>query len=301
MPTEVKTGLVLVNPPAPMLGEVNAILVARARQHRVTNFVGPLSIKTVVDGAVTWTTGGRDMEVDEHSLLVLNDGERYSLDIDELKPVETCCAFFRKGFVESVFHNVREPEELDPVDGLTPLVFLSRLHPREERILPRMRNISRAARNHAPPLWIGQEFVELGRDLLALYQETNRAIRRIPATRQATRLEIYRRLERGREYMHSALGQPLTLEEIARAGCLSQYHFHRMFTLAFRETPHQYLTRLRMTRARRLVAESSAPVVNICDQLGFSSLASFTALFRRKFGAPPAAFRRRRHRESPAN
>src|SRR5438045_2492086 len=81
-----KASPVLVNPPARMLGEVNSVLVARARPHRVDNFPGPLSIKTVVEGAVTWTTGGRDIEVDENSLLVLNHGERYSMDIDSDTP-----------------------------------------------------------------------------------------------------------------------------------------------------------------------------------------------------------------------
>ena len=63
---------------------------------------GSLSIKTVLSGAVTWTVARRDLVVDPNSFLVLGEGEKYSMDLDEPRAVETACAFFRGGFVEEV-------------------------------------------------------------------------------------------------------------------------------------------------------------------------------------------------------
>ena len=83
----------------------------------------------------------------------------------------------------------------------------------------------------------------------------------------------------------------VTLQDAAREAHLSPYHFHRSFTLVFNETPHSYLTRLRLERAQTLLIKG-LPVTEVCGAVGFESLGSFSALFRRRFGVPPSKWRR---------
>src|SRR6266849_9320838 len=83
------------------VGADNVVLHARARRHQVEAYAGPLSIKTVLAGQVAWIVGGRELIVDRSSFLIVSAGEKYSMNIAEAKPVETCCAFFAPGFVES--------------------------------------------------------------------------------------------------------------------------------------------------------------------------------------------------------
>ena len=78
------------------------MLHAASRRHVVNDLPGPLSIKTVINGQVTWTVEGRDLVVDTNSFLILNDGQKYSMNADAQRPMETCCAFFRSGFVEQI-------------------------------------------------------------------------------------------------------------------------------------------------------------------------------------------------------
>src|SRR5215813_1155116 len=89
-------------PAGSRFGSDNLVLHAAARRHVVNEFAGPLSIKTVVQGEVEWVLDGRRLLVDPNTFLVLGDGRRYSMNIDGAKPVETCCVFFRTGFVEEV-------------------------------------------------------------------------------------------------------------------------------------------------------------------------------------------------------
>src|SRR5712692_10233655 len=112
-----------VNLPGAELGSVNSILRATARRHDVRNFAGPLSIKSVIDGTVSWNIGRREVAVDERSFLVLNDGEPYSMEIDSIRPVTTCCVFFERGFVEDVYRDFTGSDRR--------LAFLSSLHMRE--------------------------------------------------------------------------------------------------------------------------------------------------------------------------
>jgi transcriptional regulator GlxA family with amidase domain len=96
-----------------------------------------------------------------------------------------------------------------------------------------------------------------------------------------------------RDLMRECLDEPLTLEDLSAEADLSVYHLLRTFRAAFGETPHEYLTRLRLERAKELLTVSSRPVTDICFDVGFSSLGSFSTLFRRQVGLSPAEFRRR--------
>jgi AraC-like DNA-binding protein len=90
--------------------------------------------------------------------------------------------------------------------------------------------------------------------------------------------------------------QPLTIVRLARLARLSPYHFIRAFKTATGVTPHQYLRTRRIERAKELLVTTAFPVTEICDQVGFQSLGSFSTLFRRLTGETPAEFRAARRR-----
>ncbi len=269
------------------LGVRNAVLCASARRHAVTEYPGPLSIKSVTYGVVAWKTGGRELVVDRDSFLVLNDGEPYSMNIDARDPVSTLCVFFAPGFVESVCGSMAS-DDAEPASAAAR--FAHRLHAADGRILPRMQSIARA--RLADQLWIDQQFLELARDLAMLNRDVQRRVQLMPARRAATREELFRRARRGQEYLHAFATEEIGLDELAREVCLSTYHFHRAFVQAFGQTPHEYRTGLRMARARRLLETSQLSVTEVCGAVGFESGASFSNLFRKTFGVPPSKIRK---------
>jgi AraC-like DNA-binding protein len=281
---------VLINPPAGLLGTSNAILRGRGRQHFVRDFPGPLSVKCVMRGEGRWQTEDGDFRLDENAVLVLNHRQPYDLTIDGREPVSTCCLFFARGFVESVLHAaaVDDPEP----GGETEIRFDPRLETDAAGLLSRIRTIHRATDSGACETWLEEQFLLAARELIDLDRNARTRTLRVPAARPATRVELYRRLCRAREFMHAYRDQPVELAEVARAACLSLYHFHRLFRETFHETPHQYLTRLRLERAAHLLRHSELPVTEICLQCGFTSLGSFSTLFRRHFGDGPRTFKR---------
>lgn len=278
------------------LGVHNVILHAQAKRHRVDQYAGPLSIKTVVSGRVAWVVGQRELVVDQGSFLVIADGVRYSMNIDELKPVETCCAFFAPGYVERIALDVTSPVEqaLDQPDrAAPPLPYLSALHgDREQLLVSRVRSLSRRCRDGIGPTAAEEDFLTLADHLLQFYEQVREQIARLPAVRESTRQELFRRLLVGRDYMHACVSEPLSLESVARTACLSPFHFHRAFRQAFQQTPHTYLTRLRLERARALI-ESGTPILTACVELGFTSQSAFSRLFRAHYGERPSAVRPR--------
>jgi AraC-like DNA-binding protein len=178
----------------------------------------------------------------------------------------------------------------DPAGSGEPLTFVSRLHPRDHRVIPAMRALRERALAGAPATEMEERYLVLASSLLLAYEEMRRQMARIPAARASTRSEMLRRASRGREFLHAQASGPLTLDDAARAACLSAYHFHRVFRAAFGQSPHSYLTGLRLERAKQLLARG-LPVTEVCGAVGFESLGSFSALFRRHTGVPPSQFR----------
>ena len=109
--------------------------------------------------------------------------------------------------------------------------------------------------------------------------------------------DIEERLWRARKYIDERYDLPLDLKEISRAACLSRFHFLRLFRDTFETTPHQYLIKKRIEKAKWLLRARSLSVTDICFEVGFESLGSFSSLFRKRVGDAPANYRRR-ERES---
>jgi AraC-like DNA-binding protein len=102
-----------------------------------------------------------------------------------------------------------------------------------------------------------------------------------------------RKLCQVRDLMRDCLVEELTLADLSQEAELSEWHFLRAFRAAFGETPHAFLSRLRLERAKALLTVSSRPVTEICFDVGFTSLGSFSTKFRKQVGLSPAEYRRR--------
>lgn len=84
---------------------------------------------------------------------------------------------------------------------------------------------------------------------------------------------------------------PITIEQLSREVALSPYYLIRLFRRIYQQTPHQYLTQVRIARAKELLSSSDLSITEICAEVGFESLGSFSALFRRNVGISPSAYR----------
>ena len=82
------------------------------------------------------------------------------------------------------------------------------------------------------------------------------------------------------------------MPKLASIACVSDAHFIRTFKATFGETPHRYLQRRRVERAMYLLRNSDRTVTDVCMEVGFSSLGTFSRTFRDIVGEPPSEFRR---------
>jgi AraC-like DNA-binding protein len=111
--------------------------------------------------------------------------------------------------------------------------------------------------------------------------------------RVETDLETLQRLGRARDFIDHCYDHPLSLDQISEKACFSRYHFLRLFRQAFNKTPHQYLIERRIEKAKELLGDDELRVTDVCFEVGFQSLGSFSTLFHKTVGQAPVTYRER--------
>ena len=103
---------------------------------------------------------------------------------------------------------------------------------------------------------------------------------------------ITRAAERAITTMHERLGEPVTVDDMARSAMFSKFHFTRMFQRATGVSPARFLSTLRLQRAKQLLTSTSLTVVDISVLVGYNSVGTFSSRFSRSVGLSPTDYRR---------
>ena len=96
------------------------------------------------------------------------------------------------------------------------------------------------------------------------------------------------------DYIERNLDSKLTLNDVAKRTCYSQYYFHRLFKEVAGMTLHDYINRRQLTRAAKFLVFSRKSVIDIALSCGYESQQAFTAAFREMYKKTPAKYREAR-------
>jgi AraC family transcriptional regulator len=100
------------------------------------------------------------------------------------------------------------------------------------------------------------------------------------------------RLRKVKEFVHAKLEDELRLGELAQSVGLSIAHFSGMFRKSTGETPHQFVLRLRVDRAKEMLRSAESRVLDVAIACGFKTQQHFARVFRQLCGATPSEYRR---------
>ena len=276
--------------------DVGVILHEKGREY-YWNGVGLLSIKSFFHGQALYDTGKGRYAVDDSSYLILNHGQPYSISIESECAVESFCIFFKEGFAEDVRYSLNSNQDklLDNPKAFnnSKINFFDKTYLHDDVLSPALLSVkSSFAAQKNQSGWLEEQMHRIMQLLLCVQQKTYKEALTLSAVRPATREELYRRLFRARDYIAASFDQPITLKDMAGIACLSPNHFLRSFRQAFHQTPHQFLTSIRLDYAQKLLTKTEQSVTDICLSVGFESLTSFSRLFSSYFGLSPQTYRR---------
>lgn len=253
----------------------------------------PLSIKFAVKAQETYNVDGRGIGVDPHTYLIINEGTSYSSELNSADAVHSLGVFFSAQLCADVISSLgRSSNQLldfrpDSNVENEDFRFVEKLYPADALISPRLRLIANLMRGDNHDQQLEEQLYGLAEDLFKLHHDVLRDVEQLPFAKSSTRLEVYKRLAVCHDYMLSNLSRQLTISSIAAVAGFSTHHFLRVFKEVYGKTPHQYLTAVRMERARHMLHHSRKSVIDISGELGFESPTSFSALYKRHFNAAP--------------
>jgi len=102
--------------------------------------------------------------------------------------------------------------------------------------------------------------------------------------------DTYLRIVNAKLFIDENYHEPIDLEQVSKKAFISKFHFHRLFRRIYKKTPHEYITSKRIDKAKELLAKNKQ-VTEVCNEVGFESIGSFSILFKKEIGFAPQYYR----------
>ena len=275
-------------------GWPTVLLNVKTKQAYRDDVKGPFSLFYNIEGFSHVKIAERTVDVRPGFFFLTNTEQPYSLEIGG--SAETFNIHFGEQLIDEVYHFTQQtlPYLLDhPIyEAHAPFHFFNRLYPQNEKIrglLLRLHN--RGQQRDLEPLWLEEQLYELLICLLEVTQADFQRIDQLPLVKKASREEVFRRLTLAVDLVYAAYDRAISLSELADAVCLSKYHFLRLFKMAFGQSPHQFISSVRIEKAKEWLRYSNKPIHLIANGIGLENTSSLSRLFNQKTGSYPSEYR----------
>jgi AraC family transcriptional regulator len=248
-----------------------------------------LSIHFVFSGNETFQIGHKRLNVHPDSFLVIKENTSYTQIIDSDLPVDVFSMYFDARFID----------EFEAASGLTTNKISKHLGVFNETLYPLTGNLKYTINHLKEKVHHGVKDEALLNHYLyhilisyqQLYNQQIRYTERLHFVKQITRAEVYHRVTMAREYLFSNYSENVSIKQLAEYCSLSVNHLHMAFKEVYQFTPHQYLTSIRLRRAKILLRQSQYAINEIAGIVGFESTSSFIRLFKKYGQITPQAYR----------
>lgn len=253
------------------------------------------SIKYVEDGLERYYVNRSCFEIGPQSYLLFNGTHDVRVEIDSPKHVKGVCLTISNELVSEIIASLLQPGSLHPDAGVSSFFYTSNFLENQysaagNALGEELLSLSRVITHGGLALnEINNElFYTVAQKLVAEQVRVFRQLQYIPSIKSETRKELFRRVNKGKEFMDAAYISALSIEQIAREASMSEYHFFRLFKKVFGTSPHQYIIKKRLELATRLL-QQGCPVSRTAFDCGFSDIFSFSKAFKKFYGVSPSS------------
>jgi AraC-like DNA-binding protein len=261
-----------------------------------------LSLNFNFDGAHPFFAGNREYRVSPEKYLLINQGQSFKTSLKSEADNRMVTIAFKVGLAEEIHSNITRGIDylLDhPFERPEQISFFEKTYLLDEFLKSKILTlISSIPENSRDEMSMDDELEHILTHVLLLQKDIHHRISSIDKVKPSTRMEIYKRLNWALEFVHDHFQDDIKVEHLAAQSCLSSFHFKRLFKTFFNESPYQYIKRLRIEKARTLLAKGY-PVNEVCKAVGWKDPSSFIRMFRESQSVTPFRYGQR-YTSSPA-
>lgn len=256
------------------------------------------TLKFVFNGTEDCEINKRKFSIHPDTFALVNAGTNFCSKIDSISPVSTFSVSFGENFIND-FHDTLSSSNESLLDGKevkgTP-AFIESLYPFSGDMRFNVLHLkSQLDKGLKDEMLINEYMYHCLLNCYKIYdKEVVQKLDKLSFIKTKTREEILKRLTLAKEYISSNYNQNITLEDIAEQACLSVNHLLRTFKEAYEISPYQFLMRLRLNRAKKLLQTTGYSLNEIVALVGFECPSSFIRLFKNTFNITPLKYKKSR-------
>lgn len=278
-------------PKTPM-GWPTVLLNVNSRADYRAGIKGPFSLFYNLAGQSRLSVDSKTVALRPGFFFLTNASQTYDLEIPA--SAETFNIHFGEQFLEEVLESCRFPQELDQNWRVKarPYYVYNRLYPQSPQLHELILAIRAKERDSfLDPLWLEEKLYAILCVILSISHKDFQNMQQLPAMKASSREEIFRRLSLAVDLIYAQFDQPLNLDDLAQCSFFSKFHFLRLFKVAFGKSPHQFITQVRIQKAKEWLQYTDWPIHFIAESIGLENTSSFSRLFYQKTGIYPTPFR----------
>lgn len=256
-----------------------------------------LSMKFCLEGTEHYRIRDNSYAVTAGKFLLVNRHTPIYCHIDSEEAVEGICYYVDEDLVQEIWDTNTSADE-DLLDNAGEVSTAVTIHFREmvysgkSSVLGKFLSMASRSIRWANEVPGGNDFFYgLAESMIADQKQQNNQVQGIRAEKKSTREELFRRIMLAKNMIEDGFREKVSIADLARESCLSEYHLHRTFRQAFGISPHQYLIDFRIENAKLLLMDKNLRVVDVALQTGFSDIHSFSKTFRKRTGVSPGQWR----------
>ena len=252
----------------------NKILYAAHKQDTSITYQSTYTLKYVLEGTKYYHFGSQQVEVGKHQYLILNNNQHICSEAE--KGTKGLSFFLAPELINEIYTH--------HTDTCSPLEFFEYAQTKSSNQLGYWLHQISWLYEQAPITLKHQKdelFLKLSEaiveDRIRLHDKFNE----LKIVKHHTQKELYKLISMAKEYLHDSIDHHISLDTISKNIGVSKYYLHRLFTKITGNTPLQYLTHIRLEKAKNKLRYSQDTMLDIALACGFESLSYFSIAFKK--------------------
>ncbi len=259
---------------------------------------GPLSLFTNLTGEGWVTRAGRTSTINNNVFCLSNHGALYDLILPEKQNTTTFNIHFGEDLVKQAYSLALQSTE-DQLEyselSAGHLNFSDRTYWTFQKVRQYITAIHQLGQlDQKSPYYSEKEnelLLGLLIELFSINELDLKGLNQFESLKRSTKVEIHTRLGLAIDYLHTHWNETTSSEALAKAACMSKFHFLRCFKQVFGQSPRQYQMQIRLDAAKHALSHSRKSIIEIARSIGYEEPNSFHRLFTRTLGISAQQYR----------